>query len=92
VPTPTLSADPGASTPVDPRRHGRRGVLLLVFAAWNWWLWGTRTWNLLTGDEGRSTAFIAVHLALYVASIAFATAIGVVGWRMRAEARAGSRA
>ncbi|MBW3619235.1 MAG: hypothetical protein KY461_03250 [Actinobacteria bacterium] len=77
---------------MDPRRHARRGALLLAFAAWNWWLWGTRTWNLLAGDERRTAGFVAVHLALYATSLAVATAVGVLGWRMRAEARAGGEA
>ena len=92
MPTETLPRDAGVSTPVSPRTHVRRGVLLLAFAAWNWWLWGTRAWNLLTGDEGRTTAFIAIHLALYATSIAIATAVGVIGWRMRREGRAGTPA
>lgn len=90
MPAETLPAATAPSTPVDPRRHARRGMLLLAFAAWNWWLWGTRAWNLLTGDEGRTTAFVVVHLALYVTSLAIATAVGVMGWRMRAEARRGT--
>lgn len=76
-----------ASTGVDRRQHARRGLLLIVFALWNWWLWGTRTWNLFTSGEERTTAFIAVHLALYAVSLAFATAFGVMGARMRREAR-----
>lgn len=92
MPTETLPRNAGVSTPVSPRTHARRGLLLLAFSAWNWWLWGTRTWNLLTGDEGRTTAFIAVHLALYATSVILATVVGVIGWRMRREARAGTPA
>ena len=92
MPTETLPTETGPSITVDPRRHARRGALLLAFAAWNWWLWGTRAWNLLAGDEPRSTAFVAVHLALYVTSLAIATAVGVMGWRMRAEVRPGAAA
>lgn len=91
MPTETLPVETAASTRVDRRRHARRGSLLLAFALWNWWLWGTRTWNLLTGDEQRTAAFVAIHLALYAVSLALATGFGVMGWRMRAEARAGAR-
>lgn len=87
MPTETVPTGTLRSTSVDARTHARRGLLLLAFAAWNWWLWGTRAWNLLTGDEGRSAGFVAVHLALYATSLAFATAVGVMGWRMRSEAR-----
>lgn len=92
MPTETLPAETGPAIAVDPRRHARRGLLLLAFAAWNWWLWGTRTWNLVTGDEERTTAFVAIHLALYAVSLAIATAVGVMGWRMRREARTGAAA
>lgn len=88
MPTETLPAETGPAIAVDPRRHARRGLLLLAFAAWNWWLWGTRTWNLLTSDEAHTTAFVAIHLALYAVSLVLATAIGVMGWRMRRESRA----
>ncbi len=79
-PTPTAPA-------VDARTHGRRGLVLMAFAVWNLWLWGTRVQNMLTGDEGRSAGFIAVHLVLYGVSTVLAIAIGVMGWRMRREAR-----
>lgn len=81
-PTPT-----SATIAVEARQHARRGLFLIAFALWNLWLWGTRTYNLFTDDETRTTAFIAVHLALYVVSTAFAVAFGVIGWRMRREAR-----
>jgi hypothetical protein len=76
-----------ATIAVEVRRHARRGLLLIAFAVWNLWLWGTRTYNLFTDDEARSAAFIAVHLALYLLSTAFAVAFGVLGWRMRRETR-----
>lgn len=76
------------SLPVDARRHARRGMLLVLFAVWNTWLWGTRAYNLFTSGEDHTVAFIAVHLVLYVVSLGFAAVFGVMGWRMRAEARA----
>lgn len=74
------------------RTHVRRGVLLLAVAAFQAWLWITRTWNLLTVDEGRSTGFVVVHLVLYAAALAVAGVLAVLGWRMRAEGRRGARA
>lgn len=73
--------------PVDARRHARRGAFLVAFAVWNLWLWGTRTYNLYTADEDRTVAFIAVHTVLYLVSIGLGFVFGVMGWRMRAEAR-----
>jgi hypothetical protein len=63
VPT-DLSAPADGDVVVRPdttaRAHTRRGWLLLAIAAFQAWLWITRTWNLLTADEGRDTAFIVV--------------------------------
>lgn len=86
--TPTPTADASPSTAVDARTHARRGLLLLAFALWNLWLWGTRTYNLFTSDESQTTGFIVVHVALYVLSTAVAVVFGVMGWHMRREARA----
>jgi hypothetical protein len=90
VPT-DLSAPADGDVVVRPdttaRAHTRRGWLLLAIAAFQAWLWITRTWNLLTADEGRDTAFIVVHLVLYAAALAVAGVLAVLGWRMRAEGR-----
>lgn len=69
--------------------HRRRGQLLVAAFVWSTYVWGTRIWNLLTGPElaARSTAFVTVHLLLYVASLAVGAVVGVIGWRMRREAR-----
>jgi hypothetical protein len=63
-----------------------RSTLLLAAAAWTFWVWVTRIWNIL-GDPAHGAAFKAVHSLLALVSIAFAVALGVVGLRMRREAR-----
>ena len=63
-----------------------RSTLLLAAAVWTIWVWATRIWNIL-GDPAHDTAFKAVHSLLALVSIAFAVAIGVVGLRMRREAK-----
>ena len=63
-----------------------RSTLLLAAAAWTIWVWATRIWNILN-DPTRDAAFKAVHSLLALVSIAFAVALGVVGLRMRREAR-----
>lgn len=72
---------------VDTRRHARRGWLLLGVAAWNVWLWVTRTMNLLGDTTPRSTGFVVVHVLLYGASFLIAGGLAVMGWRMLREAR-----
>jgi hypothetical protein len=69
------------------RVHRRRGWLLLAVAVFQLWLWGTRIANLLESVGSFSAAFVAVHAALYVTAIGVALVIGVLGWRMVAEAR-----
>jgi len=64
-----------------------RSTLLLAAAAWTIWVWATRIWNIV-GDPAHDAAFKAVHSLLALVSIAFGVAIGVVGLRMRREARA----
>ena len=64
-----------------------RSTLLLAAAAWTIWVWVTRIWNIL-GDPAHDGAFKAVHSLLALVSIAFGVALGVVGLRMRREARA----
>ena len=63
-----------------------RSTLLLAAAAWTIWVWTTRIWNIVN-DPAHDAAFKAVHSLLALVSIAFAVAIGVVGLRMRREAR-----
>jgi hypothetical protein len=64
-----------------------RSTLLLAAAAWTIWVWTTRIWNILN-DPTHDAAFKAVHSLLALVSVAFGIAIGVVGLRIRREARA----
>jgi hypothetical protein len=63
-----------------------RSTLLLAAAAWTIREWATRIWNIL-GDPAHGADFKAVHSLLALVSIAYAVALGVVGLRMRREAR-----
>jgi hypothetical protein len=85
----TTDVSPAVDTvPVRRRTHRRRGGVLLGLALFQFWLWGTRIVNLL-GDAGSfSTAFVTVHLVLYVAAIGAGVLLLVLGWRMWREARA----
>lgn len=74
---------------LDRSRHARRGLLLLAVAAWNVWLWATRTWNLIEDPTPRTTGFVVVHAVLYGVSFLMAVAVGVLGWRMWREGRSG---
>jgi hypothetical protein len=69
------------------RRSRTRSTLLLAAAAWTIWVWATRIWNIF-GDPAHGAAFKAVHSVLALGSIALGVALGVVGLRMRREARA----
>jgi uncharacterized RDD family membrane protein YckC len=57
-------------------------VILRAAALWTLWVWGTRIANIL-GDESRTAAFKAVHLALALVSVGFAAAIWIVVSRNR---------
>ncbi|HSK36583.1 MAG TPA: hypothetical protein VLA80_07600 [Actinomycetota bacterium] len=69
------------------RRTRTRSALLLAAAAWTIWVWTTRIWNILN-DPAHDAAFKAVHSLLALVSLAVGLALGVVGVRMRREARA----
>ncbi len=58
-----------------------QATLLRVFAIWTIWVWGTRIWNILSGDE--STGFKVVHTVLAAVSVALAVAALVVVSRVR---------
>jgi len=75
----------GSQLPVPARVHHRRGLLLVGLGGFQLWLWGTRIVNLL-GDAGSfSTAFVAVHLVLYVAAIGAGVLLLALGWRLLRE-------
>lgn len=79
--------DHGATVAVPSRTHRIRAWVLLAFAAWNLWVWGTRAVNMVGERTEWSVGFVVVHLLLFGGGLAAATVLGVVGWRMRREAR-----
>jgi hypothetical protein len=83
--TADASARPGVVT-VPARVHRRRGLVLGGLAVFQFWLWGTRIWNLVRDAEDFSTAFVAVHAVLYVAAIGAGALLAVLGVRMWREA------
>jgi hypothetical protein len=84
------SSAPAVTTSV--RVHRRRGLVLLALAVFQFWLWGTRIWNLVRDADGFSTAFVAVHAVLYVAAIGAGVLLAVLGTRMVREARSAGTA
>jgi uncharacterized membrane protein YgcG len=87
-PAPSAASERRAVVTTPARTHGRRGLLLLGLAAFQFWLWGTRIWNLVRDAQDVSTAFVAVHAVLYVAAIGAGVILAVVGARMWRESRA----
>jgi hypothetical protein len=81
--------------PRDPGPRGlslTRGwaLFLVVAGIWNWLIWprfalaiwdDPRAWSDGVVGRGAPTAFLWVHAVLIVASLAFGTAIGVLGIR-----------
>ncbi len=64
----------------------RASWLLIAFAAWSWFIWVTLIKNISADSRSWSpthapTAFLGVHVALAVISLAFGSAIGWLGWR-----------
>jgi hypothetical protein len=72
--------------------HRRRGWLLVGLAVFQFWLWGTRIWNLVRDADSFSAAFVAVHAVLYLAAIGAGVVLAVLGTRMLREARPDARA
>jgi hypothetical protein len=70
----------------DVRVHRRRGIVLLGLAVFQFWLWGTRIWNLVRDADDFSAAFVAVHAILYTAAIGAGVLLAVLGFRMWREA------
>ena len=59
---------------------------LLAFGVWSWIIWPTFLKNIWNDDRsfapgGGATGFLVVHALLTAASLAFGTAIGVLGYR-----------
>jgi hypothetical protein len=67
-----------------------RANILLAAAAWTIWIWVVRIWNILADQH--PFGFKLVHSLLAIVSVAFGTAIGIIGWRMRREADREARA
>jgi hypothetical protein len=62
----------------------RWSALLLGFGAWTWLIWPNflrAIWRDERAWQDGPTAFFLVHAVLVSASLAFGTAIGVLGWR-----------
>ena len=53
---------------------------LVAFGVWSWVIWLTFAKNIAK-DHGRATSFYVVHGVLIAVSLAFGTAVGVIGWR-----------
>lgn len=69
--------------------HRRRGGVLLALAAFQFWLWGTRIYNLFADDTTEhNVGFVVVHVLLYTAAIGAGAVLLVLGARMWREARA----
>ena len=68
-------------------------LVLRAFSIWTVYVWGTRIWNTI-GDDERSFAFKAVHVALALVSVVLAVAAWVVVSQVhrRAEEREGASA
>lgn len=78
---------PASSQVVLPARvHHRRGLALLALGVFQLWLWGTRIVNLLQEVGSFSAAFVAVHLALYVAAVGAGVLLLWLGGRTLREA------
>lgn len=69
------------------RTHRLRALVLLGLSLFQLWLWGTRVVNLLESASSFSTAFVTVHLVLYVAAIGAGLLIGGLGVAMWRESR-----
>jgi hypothetical protein len=80
-------ASEDAEVVVPAARHRRRGGVLLALAVFQFWLWGTRIWNLAQEADRFSAAFVTVHAVLYVVAIGAGVVLAVLGSRMWREAR-----
>ncbi len=85
--SPTPPAADRGTVAVPARTHRVRSWILLAFAAWNVWVWTTRAANMVGERNEWDVAFVVVHLLLFAGGLGGAVVLGVVGWRMRREAR-----
>lgn len=56
----------------------RQAWLLVGAAAWTWYIWLTRIWNIVQ-DAAHSAQFKAVHIALALVSVVLLTPVGLIG-------------
>jgi hypothetical protein len=70
----------------------------VAFGVWSWIIWPTFLRNIWKDDrsfgpgpDGGPTGFLLVHAVLTIASLAFGTAIGVLGARGLTRSRADVR-
>jgi hypothetical protein len=84
VVAPTTASD---AVSIPRATHRRRGLVLLVAAVFNVWVWATRMRNLLADADDFTAAFVGVHAVLYVVATIVAVVVGVIGWRQWREAR-----
>lgn len=87
ISSPSTPATDGGGVTVPTRTHRVRSWVLLAFAVWNVWVWGTRAVNMIGERTEWSVGFVVVHLVLFGTGLAAAVVLGTIGWRMRAEAR-----
>ena len=90
-PSATPAADRGEVV-VPARTHRVRAWILLAFAVWNVWVWGTRAINMVGERTEWSVPFVVVHLLLFAGGFGGAVVLGILGWRMRRESGAGQPA
>jgi predicted MFS family arabinose efflux permease len=79
------SSDAAVSVPA--RSHRRRGLVLIVVAGFQFWMWGTRLWNMVQDAGDASAAFVGVHVALFSIGILTGGVLAVLGGRMVRESR-----
>jgi hypothetical protein len=76
-----------ATVTLPARRHRRRALVIAVVALFQFWMWGTRLWNLLRDPEGFSAVFIGVHAVLFTVGIATGVVLAGVAFGMVREQR-----
>ena len=73
----------------------RWAVFLIAVGVWTWVIWPRFALAIWDDDRsfsnGSPTSFLWVHAVLIAASLAFGTAVGVLGGKAWLAARSGSR-